>query len=577
MLLELHVKNLALIEQADVELGDGLNILTGETGAGKSIIIGSVNLALGQKAPRDIIRSGAEYAWVELVFAVDEEKREKLQSLDVTPDEDGILVITRKIMATRSVSRINDETVTVAKLRQVTGLLIDIHGQHEHQSLLHASKHLEILDTYAKSRTEPVKQKVEKLYREYKSLQEALEEAGTDQEARRREVDFLQFEVAEIEDARIQPGEEETLAEEYRKFSNGQKILESLSLAYQAVETDSIGRALQKIGEVACYDPEIGRIQDQLYDAESILDDVHHAINAYLDNVTFDEERLRQTEERLDLIHTIQSKYGGTAEKIQEVLEEKRARLEQLEHFDEYRKQLEEDYKRVTGELDECCARLSRIRKAAASTLTRKIREGLLDLNFLDVEFSMEFDRMEHYTAIGYDGAEFRISTNPGEPVRPLGMVASGGELSRIMLAIKTVLADSDDIPSLIFDEIDTGISGRTAQKVSEKLAIIAKNHQVICITHLPQIAAMADCHYEIAKSVEKGKTVTRIHALDEEQMVEELARLLGGARITDAVRENAREMKKLAGSTGQQPQVSLPVKPGGKKKTPKSLPEKKD
>lgn len=550
MLLELHVKNLALIEQADVELGDGLNILTGETGAGKSIIIGSVNLALGQKAPRDIIRSGAEYAWVELVFGVDEEQRQRLQELDVTPDEDGILVITRKIMAARSVSRINDETVTAAKLRQVTGLLIDIHGQHEHQSLLHASKHLEILDTYAKSRTEPVKEKIETLYREYRSLEEALKEAGTDQESRRREADFLEFEVGEIEAAQVQPGEEEALTEEYRKFVNGQKILESLSLAYQAVETDGIGRALQRVGEVAGFDPEIGRIQDQLYDAESILDDVHHAISAYLDQVTFDEEQLRQTEERLDLIHTIQSKYGNTVEKIQQVLAEKRARLDQLEHFDEYRKKIEEDYKKISTQLEKSCAQLSRIRKEAARTLTERIRQGLLDLNFLDVEFAMEFQRLDHYTAAGYDGAEFRISTNPGEPVRPLGMVASGGELSRIMLAIKTVLADSDDIPTLIFDEIDTGISGRTAQKVSEKLSIISRNHQVICITHLPQIAAMADCHYEIAKTVEKGKTLTRIHALDEEQMVEELARLLGGAQITDAVRENAREMKKLAASS---------------------------
>lgn len=550
MLLELHVKNLALIEQADVELGDGLNILTGETGAGKSIIIGSVNLALGQKAPRDIIRSGAEYAWVELVFGVDEEQRQRLQELDVAPDEDGILVITRKIMAARSVSRINDETVTAAKLRQVTGLLIDIHGQHEHQSLLHASKHLEILDTYAKSRTEPVKEKIETLYREYRSLEEALKEAGTDQESRRREVDFLEFEVGEIEAAQVQPGEEEALTEEYRKFVNGQKILESLSLAYQAVETDGIGRALQRVGEVAGFDPEIGRIQDQLYDAESILDDVHHAISAYLDQVTFDEEQLRQTEERLDLIHTIQSKYGNTVEKIQQVLAEKRARLDQLEHFDEYRKKIEEDYKKISTQLEKSCAQLSRIRKEAARTLTERIRQGLLDLNFLDVEFAMEFQRLDHYTAAGYDGAEFRISTNPGEPVRPLGMVASGGELSRIMLAIKTVLADSDDIPTLIFDEIDTGISGRTAQKVSEKLSIISRNHQVICITHLPQIAAMADCHYEIAKTVEKGKTLTRIHALDEEQMVEELARLLGGAQITDAVRENAREMKKLAASS---------------------------
>jgi len=550
MLLELHVRNLALIEQADVEFGDGLNILTGETGAGKSIIIGSVNLALGQKAPKEIIRGGAEYAYVELIFSVEEEKRAALAAFDVFPDEDGQLIITRKIMPVRSISKINDETVTASRLKQVTGLLIDIHGQHEHQSLLHASKHLEILDTYAKSRTGKWKEETASAYQEYKRLKTALEEAGGDQESRKREADFLQFEIEEIEQAELKAGEEETLTEQYRKFANGRKIMESLSAAYAAVETDGIGRALHQVGEVASYDPQLKEIQDQLYDAESILSDVHHAIGAYLDDVNFDEEELLKIEERLDLIHGLQTKYGNTVEKISESLEEKKARLEQLEHFDEYRQKTEEEYKKVTERLEILCGRLSEERQQAAQELAVKIRAGLVELNFLDVSFSMEFRRLDHYTANGFDEAEFVISTNPGEPQRSLGLVASGGELSRIMLAIKTVLAESDDIPSLIFDEIDTGISGRTAQKVSEQLAIISKNHQVICITHLPQIAAMADCHYEIAKSTDGGKTRTRIHALDEEKMTEELARLLGGAEITDAVLQNAREMKALAGRT---------------------------
>lgn len=550
MLLELHVRNLALIEQADVEFGDGLNILTGETGAGKSIIIGSVNLALGQKAPKEIIRGGAEYAYVELIFSVEEEKRAALAAFDVFPDEDGQLIITRKIMPVRSISKINDETVTASRLKQVTGLLIDIHGQHEHQSLLHASKHLEILDTYAKSRTGKWKEETASAYQEYKRLKTALEEAGGDQESRKREADFLQFEIEEIEQAELKAGEEETLTEQYRKFANGRKIMESLSAAYAAVETDGIGRALHQVGEVASYDPQLKEIQDQLYDAESILSDVHHAIGAYLDDVNFDEEELLKIEERLDLIHGLQTKYGNTVERISKSLEEKKARLEQLEHFDEYRQKTEEEYKKVTERLEILCGRLSEERQQAAQELAVKIRAGLVELNFLDVSFSMEFRRLDHYTANGFDEAEFVISTNPGEPQRSLGLVASGGELSRIMLAIKTVLAESDDIPSLIFDEIDTGISGRTAQKVSEQLAIISKNHQVICITHLPQIAAMADCHYEIAKSTDGGKTRTRIHALDEEKMTEELARLLGGAEITDAVLQNAREMKALAGRT---------------------------
>lgn len=550
MLLELHVRNLALIEQADVEFGGGLNILTGETGAGKSIIIGSVNLALGQKAAKDIIRSGAEYAYVELIFHVEEDKRQALKSFDVEPGEDGTLIISRKIMPSRSISKINDETVTAGRLKAVTGLLIDIHGQHEHQSLLYPSKHLEILDTYGKSRTGNLKKELAETYQAYQKLRAALQEASGDAESRLREADFLQFEIEEIENAALKEGEEETLTEQYRRYSNGRKIIAGLSAAYEAVEADGIGRALQQVNVVADYDERLVGIRDQLYDVESIISDIHHEITSYLDDLSFDETELAQLEDRLDLIHNMQAKYGDTIEKIRNALEEKKERLGQLEHFDEFRQETERELKKVTERLEELCGTLSAKRQAAAKELTGRIRQGLADLNFLDVSFSMEFKRLDHYTADGYDEAEFVISTNPGEPMRSLGMVASGGELSRIMLAIKTVLADSDDIPTLIFDEIDTGISGRTAQKVSEKLSIIAKSHQVICITHLPQIAAMADLHFEIAKSADGGRTTTQIHALGQEQMVAELARLLGGAQITDAVRQNAREMKELADHT---------------------------
>ncbi|NBH34578.1 DNA repair protein RecN [Clostridiaceae bacterium] len=550
MLLELHVRNLALIEQADVEFGEGLNILTGETGAGKSIIIGSVNLALGQKAPKDIIRTGAEYGYVELIFSVNEERRKELEALEIFPDEEGLVIITRKIMPSRSVSKINDETVTAAKLRQATGLLIDIHGQHEHQSLMHVSKHLEILDTFAKSRTSLLKKEVADVYRRYKELQSVLEESEGDQESRKREADFLQFEIGEIEAAELKEGEEESLTEQYRKYVNGRRILESLSAAYQAVETDGIGQAIHQVNEVADYDEPLKGIQGQLYDVESILNDVRHTISAYLDDMTFDEEEMARMEERLDLIHGLQAKYGGTVEQIYEALEEKKARLEKLENFDEYRRKIEKEYGEITEKLEKLCGTLSKERKAAAKLLTEQIQKNLVDLNFLNVDFSMEFGRLKQFTSLGYDEAEFVISTNPGEPRRSLGMVASGGELSRVMLAIKTVLADSDAIPTLIFDEIDTGISGRTAQKVSEQLAIISRSHQVLCITHLPQIAAMADCHYEIAKSSDKKKTTTGIHKLNEEEMVDELARLLGGVQITEAVRQNAREMKALARET---------------------------
>ena len=548
MLLNLQVKNLALIEKAEVSFSEGLNILTGETGAGKSIIIGSVNMALGGKTSRDMIRQGADYAYVELVFSVDDPvKRKRLEELDLDLPEDGTIIISKKIMPTRSLSKINDETVTTGRLKEITSLLIDIHGQHEHQSLLYKSKHLQILDVYARSQTQPLKEKISVNYHQYQEVLKALEEMNQDQESRLREADFLRYEIEELENADLKEGEEEELTSSYRRLSHAQKIMEYLSSAYQAIDGEQIGRALHDVTQAAEYDETVAGIRDQLFDAESILSDVVRDISGYMDQFSFDEEAFVQMEKRLDLIHNFQAKYGSTVREIMEKLEEKRKRLDDLEHFDLIKAQKEKEREKTEEKLEQLCTELSKVRQSAAKILTEKIRRGLEDLNFIDVAFEMEFRRLEQYTASGFDEAEFMISTTPGMPVRPLGMVASGGELSRIMLAIKAVLADTDDIPTLIFDEIDTGISGRTAQKVSEKLSYIARNHQVICITHLPQIAAMADTHFEIAKSAAAGSTTTTIHPLCGDEMVKELARLLGGAKITDAVYDNAREMKVLA------------------------------
>ncbi len=551
MLLELHVKNLALIEKADVEFGEGLNILTGETGAGKSIIIGSVSMALGGKASRDSIRHGADYAYIELVFSVKGEDRLRaLRELDTEPTEDGLVIISRKITPSRSISRINDETVTAARLRQITGLLLDIHGQHEHQSLLYKSKHLEILDAYVKAQTQPAKKKMEEEYRNYCILKKRLSSFEMDHDARLREADFLRFEIQEIEEGNIKEGEEEELTARYRRFSHARRIAENLNEAYDNLQADAVTRALRSVEQVTEYDEALQSIRDQLYDAEAILSDAGREISAYISSMEFDEESWRQTEERLDQIHSLQNKYGASVSAIQASLEEKRKRLEELENYDAFREQTEKELKISTDHLCKLCTDLSEIRKKASVELVKRIRSGLLDLNFLDVEFDMEFETLDHFTPDGLDEVQFLISTNPGQPMRPLKDVASGGELSRIMLAIKTVLADSDEIPTLIFDEIDTGISGRTAQKVSEKLSYIAGSHQVICITHLPQIAAMADIHFEIRKSASEGSTATTIERLGREESIRELARLLGGAQITEAVLKNAHEMKDLADQT---------------------------
>lgn len=552
MLIGLHVKNLALIEQADVEFGNGLNILTGETGAGKSIIIGSVALALGAKASKDMIRRGEDYAYIELTFSVDDEKkREELKSMDVYPDDDGLIIISKKITPARSISRINDETVTTARLKAVTGKLLDIHGQHEHQSLLHRQKHLEILDEYSRKETGMLRREVAESYRKYLELKGKLDGFSLDDESRKRELDFIRFEITEIENAALRPGEEEELAAKFRKYAHSQKIMESLQAAYQVLDSDMIGRACHEVENVSSYDERLSGIASGLSDAESILSDLCRSISGYLDEMEFSGEDFQQTEERLDLIRQMTAKYGSTEEAVLRSLAAKKKRLEELENYEELARAAKAAFEEQKHVLALLCGRLSEERKKAAKVLENRISEELRDLNFLHVEFQVDVHRTDHYTASGSDEVEFLISTNPGSiPPRPLGEVASGGELSRIMLAIKTVLADTDDIPTLIFDEIDTGISGRTAQKVSERLSYIGRKHQVLCITHLPQIAAMADTHFEIRKSVENGTTSTKIQKLNEQEQTGELARLLGGAEITEKVLENAEEMKRLAKET---------------------------
>ncbi len=557
MLTNLHVKNFALIDEIDVAFEPGLNILTGETGAGKSIIIDSVNIALGGKVPAGIIRRGAEYAYIELIFTVeDKDKLMALKAMDIIP-EDNMLILTKKIMNGRSISKINDETVTASKIKQVTSLLIDIHGQHEHQSLLYKSKHLEILDAFAKPQITQLKKEIQAHYQSYVECREKLSGFTMDEEKRLRELDFTRFEINEIEAASLKCGEEEELEGIYRRISNSRKIGETLGavmaeIGYEddAAAGERMARAVRELQSISGLDEKLEEIHSTLLDLESLLSDVNRSMADYMDNMSFDEETYKEITGRLDLIRNLQAKYGGSYEKVMEYLDAKYQRLKELENYEENRRLTEQQLKKQEESLDKLCAKLSGIRKEEAKKLCISITEALKDLNFLDVRFSMQFSPLGHYSKNGYDEAEFLISTNPGEELAPLGKVASGGELSRIMLAMKTVLADTDDIPTLIFDEIDTGISGRTAQKVSEKLSIIGRKHQVLCITHLPQIAAMADHHFLIEKGIKGDKVTTSIQVLDSHDTVRELARLLGGAAITDTVLKSAEEMKELAEKT---------------------------
>lgn len=553
MLQNLHVKNLALIDETEVEFTNGLNILSGETGAGKSIIIGSINLALGEKVSKEMLRDNGETAFVELIFHVENENTiAKLKALDVDP-EDGTVILSRKITSGRAVGRVNGEAVSVSRMKEIASLLIDIHGQHEHQSLLSKRKHLEILDAYAKDAIGDKKGKTAEAYRRYRSLKDEWEHSNVDAEERKRELSFLEYEVKEIEDAQLHNGEDEELEQQYRRFSNGKKIMEGVNGAYAVTggemenASEMIGRAVRELSAVSSYDEAVAGLEGQLAEIDNLLSDFNHEISSYISDADFDEEAFYQIEKRLDLINHLKSKYGNTITEILNEYEKKQKRIQVLSDYDSYLADMERELTKSKEELEQFCSELSEIRKKEAVKLTKAIRKALLDLNFLDVTFEMKFDRTEDYTASGYDAPEFLISTNPGEPVKPLGKVVSGGELSRIMLGIKTVMAETDEIESLIFDEIDSGISGRTAQMVSEKMNLLGKNHQIICITHLPQIAAMADSHYLIEKSVENQSTHSRIHKLDREQSVKELARMLGGVEITDTVIQNACEMKEMA------------------------------
>lgn len=555
MLRSLHVKNLALIDEIEVEFEEGLNILTGETGAGKSIILGSVNLALGGRYTKDIIRNGADYGFVELTFQVENPRQEeKLKELDIFPEE-GMVVLSRRLMEGRSVSRINGETVTMALLKEVSQVLIDIHGQHEHQSLLYKKNHLEILDAFAREEAGAWKQKVREAYQAYKACWKELEEAGMDESQRAKELSFLEFEIKEIEEAALVKGEDEELETLYRRMANGRKIAQGAAEAYRYTSEDgdsaseNLSRAIRALAEAADCDERARQLQDQLMEVDSLLNDFNRELSDYSKECEFSEEEFYETENRLNEINRLKVKYGNTIEEILDYQGRQAEKMARLEDYETYIQGLKEKMEQEKERLSKACQGLSKIRKSQASILEEAVQKGLEELNFADVRFQIHFETLETYTGNGTDDVEFMISLNPGQPLRPLKDVASGGELSRIMLAIRTVMAKRDDIETLIFDEIDVGISGRTAQKVSEKMALIGRTHQVICITHLAQIAAMADSHYVIEKTVEKMDTKTQIRKLDEEASIQELARILGGAKITDRVLENAREMKELAGT----------------------------
>lgn len=557
MLLNLHVKNLALIEEVDVDFEKGLIVLTGETGAGKSLILGSVNIALGNKASKDMIRKGTDYSLVELTFSVSENCAKQLKKYDIYMEEDNIVTVTRKISEGRSISKINGETVNIKTLKNVMSLLIDIHGQHDHQSLLYTKNHLDILDKFAKDSILELKEEIKEEYSKYTKLIKKLEEFNIDEGQKAREIEFAEYEVNEIESANLKPEEDVQVEEEFKKLSNSKEIVSALSEIYNALsyETagglgDIINKAVMDINSIKGMDEKISQFQTELYDIDNLCRELTSQIYDYNSGMDFNPEYVREVEERLDVINHLKLKYGNNIEEILRYKEEKEEYLEKLNNMTDEMESVKNQISELEGTLNNLCTKLSEQRKKAAKELEVLVKQALVDLNFIAVEFEIQITRKESIGENGFDNVEFMISTNPGESVKPLVKVASGGELSRIMLAIKSILATEDDIDTLIFDEIDTGISGQTAMKVAEKMAKISRNHQVICISHLSQIAAMADSHYLIKKTADENSTTTSIKKLTRQQSIEELVRINGGSGITEAGLIHATEMKDMADRT---------------------------
>lgn len=548
MLVNLHIVNIALIDELDIDFTEGLNVLTGETGAGKSIIIGSIGIGLGGRFDAGLLRDSEKDGLVELLFFIEEGLAAELEAEDIEV-HDGEVLISRRLSGGRSVNRINDRTVTVAKLKDVAQKLISLHAQHEQRTLLKAASHLEIVDSYDNSII-AVKKEVAELYRDYKKVSDKLESLISDDTDRAKKLDYIRYEINSIESARLKPGEDMLLEELFKKASNSQQIAEITSEVMRLTGYDSpmssgnqISEALQVLTRLKKYDDFSDELIGLLSDIEALMSDFSRELAEYASEMEYDEETLKQTSDRLDLINTLKSRYGSTIEEVLGQLASLKDQEEELASYDETIAKLSDEKAALEAELEKATGKLTEARKKTADALCKTIADAMRELNFNDVRFTMHFDEAKDYSANGKDIAEFYISTNIGEDIRPLTQVASGGELSRVMLAIKSVISETADTPTLIFDEIDVGISGITAEKVGNVMHRLGETRQIITITHLPQIAACADSSYVIEKEVVGDKTITGISRLSDEGRVMELARLLGGASVTDSVIATAREM----------------------------------
>lgn len=552
MLEHLHIRNVALIKESEISFGDGLNILTGETGAGKSMIIDSLQFALGGRAGKDFLRHGEKQAAVEALFSVQSQAlTEKLAENGIVPEEDGTLLITRTLSeAGKSVCRINGSTVTVGMLKEIAEDMIDIYGQHEHQSLLNPVKHIRLLDRFCGAGFGEAMEEYKNSRQRLKDLEKQLAILIGDESQREQRMDMLLFQREEIEAAELQEGEEDALLEQKKRLSSMERLIrltgESVTLLYDGDDRapsacDQLGDALAKLQEAAEYDAALSPLADALADGYAAVEDCVRELKREAEKQEADPEELERIEERLQLFYKLKRKYGGSIEAVLEFYEKAVQELEFLSNSSEKAAELSAKKAAEEKRLSALVETLTARRRATAEQVEEQIETALHDMEMKHARFHIQIEEKADWGADGKDKVEFLISANAGEPLKPLAKIASGGEMSRVMLALKTVLVDADEIGTFIFDEIDTGVSGRTARRVGEKMRFLGGKRQLLCITHLPQIAAMADNHFLIEKESDAGETVTRVTALDEEGAVREVARLMND--VTETTLAAAREL----------------------------------
>ena len=552
MLTSLKIENVAIIESAAIEFGCGLNVLTGETGAGKSIVIDSINAILGERTSREIIRTGAQSAKVYAVFEDVNEKVKAFLDENGIDCEDGVLIINRTLNRDgKNICRLNGAPVTVSMLRELGGELIDIHGQHDSQSLLSPEKHCGFVDGFAEN-ADLISDYREK-YSRLCEIRNSLKKLTTDESSKSQRIDFLTYQIDELEKSDITPGERDELKARKALINNSQKVMESLNTAYMALKADGAGidmisNAESEISNASEYMESLGEASEKITDIRYELDDIAELVRDAMSEIEFDPSELDDIEERLDLLYRLSKKYGETEEEMLDYLARAREELDSIAFSEEKVRELQKQEKTALAEAEAAADRLTESRKTAGEKLSKAICSELEFLDMPNVRFVAKIEDIG-LTENGRDSVEFLISANVGEEPKPLAKIASGGELSRIMLAIKNVLAETDGVDSMIFDEIDTGVSGRAAQKIAMKLRSASKGRQVICVTHLAQIAAQGDVHLYISKSVSDGKTYTNIKSLIEEERVSEIARIMGGMEITQLQLESAREMLANAGN----------------------------